>query len=106
MLIRMQAMSVDVEMAWKTLVASVAMALVLIAVQMAVYSRILLPAYVLLGAIVYVILLRVLKAIRDHDIELIERYLGARFGFVGRLLGVILITRVAVPKSVDQPSSN
>jgi O-antigen/teichoic acid export membrane protein len=103
---RIGVMSVDVEMAWKTLVAGVVMAGVLIAVQMVVYSRILLPAYVLLGAIVYVILLRVLNAVRDHDIELIERYLGARLGFVGRLLGVILINRVAVPKPVDPPSSN
>ena len=31
------------------------------------------PSYVLFGTIVYVILLRVLKAIRDHDIELIDR---------------------------------
>jgi len=90
---RMRAMSIDIEMTWKSLAAGTVMAAAVIIIQMIRYSKILLPAYVLLGAIVYLVLLRGLNAIRDHDIELIERYLGARLAFVGRLLGVILITR-------------
>lgn len=96
---RMQAMSVDVEMAWKTIVAGAAMAIALIAIQMIVYSRILLPVYVVLGAVVYLILLRTLNAVRANDIELIERYLGARLGVVARLLGTILVTRGNIPNT-------
>jgi O-antigen/teichoic acid export membrane protein len=90
---RMRAMSVDVEMVWKSLVAGVAMAGVIIVVQMIVYSKLLLPVYFLLGILVYVILLRLLSAVRKHDIDLIERYLGPRLGFVARLLGTILVAR-------------
>ena len=96
---RMQAMSVDVEMAWKTIVAGATMAAALIAIQMIVYSRILLPVYVVLGAIVYLILLRILNAVRAHDIELIERYLGTRLGVVARLLGTLLVTRRNIPNT-------
>jgi hypothetical protein len=67
------------------------MAAVLAFAQMLIYSRILLPAYMVLGAVVYLILLRMLKAVRRHDVELIERYLGPRLGFASRLLGTILV---------------
>jgi len=56
------------------------------------YSGILLPAYVVLGGIVYLTALRVLKAVQGHDIELIRRYLGHRLGFVSKVLGAILVT--------------
>ena len=85
------AMSVDVEMAWKSMVAGAVMVCVLIAVQLVVYSTRLLPFYVLLGAIVYVISLRGLKAVRKHDIELLERYFGSRLGFVARFLSIVLL---------------
>jgi len=90
---RIQAMRVDVEMAWKTLVAGGVMAGALIIVQRLIYSEILLPAYVVLGAIIYLTLLRALNAVRKHDLELVDKYLGARLGFVARLLSVILLTR-------------
>jgi O-antigen/teichoic acid export membrane protein len=88
---RRRAMGIDIEMGWKSLVAGGVMAGVLVAVQMVVYSRLLLPLYVALGAVVYLILLRVLRAVRKHDIELIERYLGPRLGILARLLSAILI---------------
>jgi O-antigen/teichoic acid export membrane protein len=90
---RIHAMRIDVEMVWKSLIAGVVMAAVLILVQMAVYKTILLPGYILLGAIVYMIGLRGLKALRRHDIDLIEEYLGARLGIIARLLGIILVTK-------------
>jgi O-antigen/teichoic acid export membrane protein len=89
---RMRAMSLDVEMAWKSIVAGAGMTGTLIVVQMIIYSKTLLPLYVVMGVLVYLVLLRVLNAVREQDIELIERYLGARLGFVARLLGVILLT--------------
>ena len=96
---RVGVLSVDVEMAWKTIVASAVMAAVLLGVQTVNYSILLLPVYIVLGAIVYLILLRMLHAVKKHDIELVERYLGRRFRFVGGLLGRILISQAARPKT-------
>jgi O-antigen/teichoic acid export membrane protein len=96
---RMHAMSVDVEMAWKSLVAGAVMAGVLILVQMFIYSRILLPMYALLGVIVYLLLLRILNAVRKHDIDLMERYLGPRLAVIARALGRILLTGGTAPKT-------
>jgi O-antigen/teichoic acid export membrane protein len=88
---RMRALGVDFEMAWKSFVAGGGMAGVLIGVQMLIYSPILLPVYVVLAVIVYMLLLRVLNAVRKHDIELIERYLGRRLSIIARVLGVMLV---------------
>jgi hypothetical protein len=90
---RRQTICIDVGMAWKSLVAGGVMAGVLFAVQMVAYSRILFPVYVVLGGIVYLILLRVLRAVRKHDMELIERYLGKRLGFLARFLSAILVAK-------------
>ena len=58
------------------------------------YSRILLAAYMVLGIIVYLAALRLLKAVQEHDIELIHKYLGARVGgFVSKVLGLILVAK-------------
>jgi O-antigen/teichoic acid export membrane protein len=100
---RSKAMLLDLEAIWKSVVAGAVMAGVLVLVQMVVYRTILLPAYIVLGLVVYLILLRLLKAVRRHDIELIERYLGSRLGFASRLLGVFLVTGSAVPKLSEPP---
>lgn len=89
---RMNAMGVDVEIAWKSLVAGAAMAGVLIIIQTLMYSRLLLPIYVVLGVIVYLLLLRVLKAVREPDMEFIERYVGHRLQAIAMLLDAILVT--------------
>ena len=67
------------------------MAGVLILVQIFFYSNIMLPAYMVLGGIIYLAALRLLKAVREHDIELIHKYLGTRLGFVSIILGTILV---------------
>ncbi|MGD0424220.1 MAG: oligosaccharide flippase family protein [Candidatus Bathyarchaeia archaeon] len=95
---RNKAILLDIETIWKTVVAGAVMAAVLVFAQMVVYNRILLPIYMVLGALVYLILLRMLKAVRRHDVELIERYLGPRLGFASRLLSVILVTGGPLPK--------
>jgi O-antigen/teichoic acid export membrane protein len=86
-------LNIDGEMVWKTMMAGAVMACVLIAAQAVVYSRLLLPLYVLVGAIVYLISLRALNAVREHDVELIEKYLGSRLGFVARLLRAVLLSK-------------
>ena len=67
------------------------MAGILVLVQKGFYSSFLLPAYVVLGLIVYLAALRLLKAVREHDIELIRKYLGTRLGFASKLLGIVLV---------------
>jgi len=67
------------------------MAGILVLVQKGFYSSFLLPAYVVLGLIVYLAALRLLKAVQEHDIELIRKYLGTRLGFASKLLGIVLV---------------
>ncbi|HXZ90225.1 MAG TPA: oligosaccharide flippase family protein [Candidatus Dormibacteraeota bacterium] len=86
-------MSVDGEMVWKSSVASAGMAAALIVIQILIYSTILLPVYVLVGIAVYLILLRTLKAVNTHDIQLVEKYLGPRLTLLTRLLSAILLTQ-------------
>ncbi len=88
---RKNAIQIDIKTMWKSLVAGGVMAGVLVIAQMILYSRILLPAYVVLGGIVYLAVLRILKAVQGHDIELIGKYLGSRLGFVSKVLGAILV---------------
>jgi len=88
---RKMKLEIDLEATAKSLIASSAMAAVLVIVQLLVYSRLLLPFYALTGVIIYVAMLRVLGAVRPHDIELIRSYLGFRLGFVADILGRILL---------------
>jgi hypothetical protein len=46
-----------------------------------------------LGGSIYLAALRILKAVREHDIELIHKYLGTRLSFVSKLLAAILIAK-------------
>lgn len=88
---RKNAVSIDLTTLWKTLVAGGVMAGVLVLVQMVFYSSFLLPAYMVLGIIIYLATLRLLKAVREHDIELMHKYLGTRLGFVSKALSTILV---------------
>jgi len=83
----------DLEAITKSLAASTIMAAGVFAVQVLAYSKFLLPVYVLVGAVIYLISLRLLKAIRRADIDLIRRYLGRRLNFITNILEVILLPR-------------
>lgn len=90
---RKDALRIDAKTMWKSLVAGGVMAGVLVIAQMIIYSKILMPAYIVLGGIVYLLALRVLKAVQEHDIDLIRRYLGSRLDFVSKVLDMILIAK-------------
>ena len=62
----------------KSLVASGAMAMVMEALQLFYYSRFLLPVYLLIGALAYLLAMRALKAMSTADIDLLQRTLGPR----------------------------
>jgi hypothetical protein len=76
----------------KSVVASVAMALSMEAVQLLYYSRFLLPLYLVVGAVVYLLAMRALRAVNTADIELLQQTLGPRFG--GRICD--LLSRLVV----------
>lgn len=84
-------MQFDLDAIKKSLIAAIAMAGVVIAVEMQIYSKYLVPAYVLVGVVVYLVMLRLQRAIRKEDIQLIRDYLGPKLAFAGNLLSAILV---------------
>jgi len=55
------------------------MAVAVLGIQFFLYSKYLLPLYVLLGGVVYLVMLRFLRAVRVHDIHLVKAFAGKRF---------------------------
>jgi O-antigen/teichoic acid export membrane protein len=80
----------DFETIAKSLVAGTIMAIVLVTVQIWLYSKFLLPIYMLVGVITYLLALRELRAVRQEDIELTRSYFGRRLAFLAGILGRIL----------------
>jgi len=77
----------------KTLIAGITMAAVLLAAQHIHYNKFFLPAYVLIGGAVYLVTLRLLKAIDLADIDLLRRFLGKRFLPISSILSWILLPK-------------
>lgn len=87
-------LQLDIAMMVKTITASVVMSVVVLAVQIPLYSPYLLPLYIVIGAVTYLTALRLLKAVKEEDIDLIRRYFGHRFSFAPRILSRILLPTV------------
>lgn len=79
-------MSLDVKGILKSLVAGGVMAAVVLAIQVPFYNKLLLPVYVLVGGGVYVLMLRLLRAVTEEDLTLIEKYLGSKLSPVNGIL--------------------
>ena len=62
------------------------MAAVVLAIQIPFYNKLLLPVYILVGGGVYVLMLRLLRAVTEEDLALIENYLGGRLSLGTRVL--------------------
>ena len=84
-------LSVDKEAFWKSLVSSVVMITPLIAIQNVWSNTYLLPIYMGLGALTYIVMLRILKATRQSDIDLMKLYLGKRLEFLVKPFEVVLL---------------
>ncbi len=85
---------IDTQALWKSWLAGLIMAGVLIVVQLIAKSAVLIPIYVVLGMLVYMLSLRMLRAVVDRDLEFLKRFLGNRIGSpVSRLLKAVLIPR-------------
>jgi O-antigen/teichoic acid export membrane protein len=85
------ALCLDFRWITKTLFAGCTMAAIVFAVQLVHYSKFMLPLYVLIGAIVYLVMLRLLKAVDRNDIELVRGFLGKRLELLSRGLSRILL---------------
>ena len=90
---RKMTLQVDIVAVTKNLFASTIMAIVLVAIQLIIYSKFLLPAYVLIGAIVYLILLRLLRAVEPADLSLLRGFLGQRVSLVSDMLSWALLPK-------------
>jgi O-antigen/teichoic acid export membrane protein len=85
-------LSFDLEAFWKSFAASTAMAVIVWLTEYVFYNRLLLPAYILIGAVTYLAGLRLLRTIRPADAELALHFLGKRYeplvNLVGKVLGI------------------
>lgn len=81
----------DKEAFWKSFVASLFMITPLIVVQNLWSNTYLLPIYIGLGALAYIVMLRILKAIRQSDVELLKLYVGKRLEFLVKPFEVFLL---------------
>jgi O-antigen/teichoic acid export membrane protein len=84
---------IDVQAIVKSLIAGGVMALFVFLIQIPLYNQLLMPVYVSAGAVVYLIMLRLLRAIRSEDTDLIWRYFGSKLSFIGRILTKVLVPR-------------
>ena len=81
---RLLTVGFDFQALWKSWVASSGMAVVVLAIQLLSYSKYFLPLYVLVGGAVYLVLLRLLKAVKPEDFDLVKAFAGER---LERLVG-------------------
>jgi len=82
----------DSEAIWKSWAASITMAVSALSMQYVWYNKFLLPIYILVGAAVYLLMLRVLNAGRPRDFALMKLYVGKRFEFAVNWLEKLLLT--------------
>jgi O-antigen/teichoic acid export membrane protein len=85
------AVKLDNQTIMKSIVASVAMALVMEALQLSHYSRYLLPLYLSVGFVVYLLAMRALRAVNVADMDLIRQTLGPRFSPICDLLSWFVV---------------
>jgi len=76
----------------KSVLSSAVTAAAMEALQLVYYSRFLLPLYLAVGLVVYLLALRALKALNPVDIDLIRRMLGGRFKGLCDLLSRVVLS--------------
>ena len=96
-------LELDLEAIWKSLVAGTIMAVIILAAQIPIYSKFLLPLYAVIGVLTYLALLRLLNTIKPSDMEFLRRYSGQRFGLVLRFLDRYLVTKGINDRARNSP---
>jgi O-antigen/teichoic acid export membrane protein len=87
------AVKLDTQAILKSLVASGGMALVMEALQLLYYSRFLLPVYLLVGLLAYLLAMRALKAMSTADFDLLRSTLGQRSSRMCDLLSRLVVVQ-------------
>jgi O-antigen/teichoic acid export membrane protein len=85
--------SLDLSAVAKTLIAGTTMATVVGVVQLLTYNKFMLPIYFLIGATVYLTMLRLLNAVEIADMDLLRRLLGNRLSLVSGFISWLLLSR-------------
>ena len=75
----------------KSFVASGTMALIMEGLQLWYYSRLLLPVYLSIGFLAYLLAMRTMKAMNKSDVDLLRNILGPRSGRICDLLSRLII---------------
>jgi O-antigen/teichoic acid export membrane protein len=86
-------LKLDREAFTKGLLSSITMAILIGGVEYFWYNIYLLPLYLVIGTLAYLGMLRILKASKDKDIQLLRLYLGKRFGFLMKPIEFFLAIR-------------
>jgi O-antigen/teichoic acid export membrane protein len=84
-------LQLDFNMIAKTILSGATMAAALFVVQLARYSKFLLPLYVMVGGIVYIMMLRLLKTVDSSDLKLLNDFFGRRLSLFARILSWMLL---------------
>jgi O-antigen/teichoic acid export membrane protein len=82
---------VDFYIIAKTLIAGGTMGALVTVIQFLDYSKFLLPLYILIGVISYLIMLRLLNTVEPADLDLLRIFLGRRLSFITVILSWILL---------------
>jgi len=88
---RKMTLDLDLHTVAKTFIAGTVMAGVLLGVQLIYYNKFMLPAYILLGGVVYLLMLRLLKTMSLEDMNLLRSFLGKRLSPVCNIITWILV---------------
>ena len=89
---RLFAIGFDFEALWKSWFASSVMAVAVLSFQFLLYSKYLLPLYVVVGGVVYLIMLKFLRAVNAHDVHLVRAFVGQRWEPLIKWAGSYLIS--------------
>jgi len=90
---------IDREALRKSFIGSAAMALVVLLFELLFANRYLLPVYIALGALVYLLTIKRIRLVRSADITLILDFLPAGLRGVGSRIGAFLVEREPIDES-------
>lgn len=83
-------MEFDKQALWKSWGAGIIMLVAVGLMEYAYFSAYLLPVYILIGGVTYMMALRILKVVDQDDLKLVQNLLGNRATFIANILEKIL----------------
>jgi len=92
-LAKIHGLHIDGEALRKSCMASAALALAVVPFELLFPNRYLLPIYIALGALVYLLAVKALHVVQHEDVDLIEDFLPPQLGGAARRIGGFLVER-------------